>query len=711
MRNRNLKLCAVLMVTTVGATVFTGCSSSDSGSSNATTQQSTSTPSTTPTETETPAETTQVEEKEVELTLANGTFDFKFADTELRHTFMAAAEDYLLHNQYGGVPLYSNAGYGMFSSRYQTALADYDPAMGFGNLYGYGTMTADDSTVLMDDGQPGNAGEYTYRASVTTNPATWNQWQYENANESELMTFFYGALYQYAPNASKTGYDLAPSMAVGDPIPVDAFESESGKEVAYTWQIKIQEGLEWSFHPDTDTSMITDTTIDANDFYETYKIALENGWFRATSGGSDFCTGSGQIVNAQAFVDGMADWEDVGFEVIDDYTLQLTFVEQQSAWTVKYSMGSFVKSPIQLEMYAALGDSYGNSEKNVAYSGPYYVNYYESDKVVRMKKAENNIHADQYFATGINYSVISDQEMRFQEYVAGKLDYSPLPTTQYDEYQSHPGLRLIPGTTTFRMMLNGTGTIENQTSIFPDSSWTPEPILANQDFKMALYHSIDRNKLAKEVMKTVEPNMYLFSEAYVVDAEIGTPYRTTEQGQAVGSDLSPSTHGYNVEAAKAYFNSAIDQLVADGVYSNGDTITLEFYYFSGSESQALLGDYIKEAIESIAYNEEHNIKVVIDSMPKDFPGIYNDHMQIGEFDMSIGGISGSRLDAASFLKQFTDDNRGGFTLNWGIDTNVPEIEVEYVNYDGETVRELWSFNAIYSALNGVVNVVDGQEVQ
>lgn len=45
----------------------------------------------------------------VEPTLANGVYNYKFATAETRHIFMAAGEDWLLHNQYAGVPLFANS--------------------------------------------------------------------------------------------------------------------------------------------------------------------------------------------------------------------------------------------------------------------------------------------------------------------------------------------------------------------------------------------------------------------------------------------------------------------------------------------------------------------------------------------------------------------------------------------------------------------------
>lgn len=638
---------------------------------------------------------------------AQGVYNFKFASADLRHTFMAAAEDYLLHNQDAGVPLTADAGFNLYSNRMQLLSDTYLPVVHFGTEFS--TMAVDDSHVLMEDGEKGRAGEYTLRTALSENPSQWNQWRYDDSVTSAVMGNYLDAPYVYEFNEDKTGYVLAPSMASGDPVPVEGRTLNNGKTVSNKWTFSIKDGLVWKFNDHTDTSMITDRDITAVDFYETYKLALEEKWFRAISGGGDFCTSSMKIVNAQNFVDGVAQWEDVGIKLINDSTIELTFVDEQSQWNVKYFLGSFVMTPIQLELYEALGEGYGIDENTIAYHGVYYVDYFESDKILRMLKNDLYHDADKYFYTGRVMTIIDDVEMRFQEFLAGKLDGAVLPSPHYEEYSSHPGLKRIPGTTTFRMMINGTGSVEGQVNAFPESDWVPEPILANTDFKMGIYHAIDRKKLAEEVMKTSQTQMYLFTDAYVVEAESGIIYRNTPQGQAVASDLSPSTYGYNMDAARAYFDKALDALVDEGVYQSGDEITIEFYYFSGSETQALMATYLKDAMEAAFQSDKHQIKVIVEIMPKEFPGIYYDHMMIGEFDTAVGGITGSTLDAASFLDTFCSDNRSGFTLNWGIDTSIPEIEVAYTSDSGEQIKELWSYDAIVSALNGEVVVVDGAE--
>jgi hypothetical protein len=84
-------------------------------------------------------------------------------------------------------------------------------------------------------------------------------------------------------------------------------------------------------------------------------------------------------------------------------------------------------------------------------------------------------------------------------------------------------------------------------------------------------------------------------------------------------------------------------------------------------------------------------------------------MMPAKTDLGIGGISGSLLDAPGFLDVFSDDNRGGFTLNWGKDTTSANIPVSYTNLEGEVVYETWGYNALVTALVEKVYVRDGVE--
>ncbi|MBN2877441.1 MAG: DUF5011 domain-containing protein [Bacilli bacterium] len=671
-------------------------------------------------------------------TYANGFYNFKFATTELRHTFMAAAEDYLLSNMDGGIPLFDSGSYVIYDSRISLPVSTYIPVMGYGSSFA--TMTADDSTVYMTpDNDYGTVGEYTYRTTISENPGTWNQWLYDTSTDSTLMGWYYGSPYTYHFNAEKTGYEVVASMASGDPVPVGSRVTDTGKTVAYTWEVTLRNDLEWYFHPDTPTAFTStlvadDYVIDATDFIDTFQLALTEGWFRAISGGGDFVTSAQEIVGAGDFYDaeqasaGSGDWDSVGLKVKEDgndLTMVFTFVDEQSDWNVRYWLSSFVMTPINLEYYDYLlndGDddtTYGIDESSIGYTGAYYVDFYQSGVSLVYAKNPSYYDPTEYFFDGVLMYVENDPDLIWAKFEAGLLDGAAIPTAKYDEYKDYPGVLPVPGATIYRMMINGLGTADAQAELFPDSTWIPEPILANVDFKMAMFYAIDREYLATVVMKTRQPSIYLFSSAYIVDPELGLAYRDSEQGQTVGTNLAPDTFGFNFDAAQALYERALDKLVADGVYQDGTAanptiITIEFNYFSGSESQTAMGDYLEQAFEAAFQSTNHYININLETYPKDFPSIYYDYMMTGDFDLSIGGISGSTLDAASFLDVFCSDNRGGFTLNWGIDTSQADIPVYYSVYDPDTetdvdVAEMWSYDAIVSALNGEVFLLDGEE--
>jgi hypothetical protein len=379
-------------------------------------------------------------------------------------------------------------------------------------------------------------------------------------------------------------------------------------------------------------------------------------------------------------------------------------------------------TPINLELYddfeaALTGEEtnpYGTTNETVAYHGGYYVDYYEADKILRYEENDLYHSPDDFFYDAYTYSVIEDATVVFQEFIDGKLEGTSLPTSEFENYKNHPGLKQVPGATTYRIMINGTGTLENLNTVFPDATWVPEPLLANQDFKMAMYHALDRGTLATDILKTRTENMFLFTPAYLVDAELGVPYRSTDQGVSVGEGLSPSTLGYNFDAARAYYLKAVAAGIEAGDIVAGTAaaptvINIELNNYANSESWDLACEYIKTAYEAAFQDDENHVNVTISIHTKDFPGIYYDYMMIGEFDLSVGGISGSTLDAASFLDTYCSDNRGGFTLNWGIDTSIAEIEVVYNDFEGNRHREMWSFDSITSALNGEVYISEGEE--
>ena len=649
--------------------------------------------------------------------------DLSKLDADNKGILFAAAESYLLENVYAGVPLYTSANRILYSDRVSLYSPEYNGVMGFG--VAFSTLTTDDSTVFMNGSEYGNVGEFTWRSSFESDPTSLNPWTADDSSSSDYIEFFTGSLYTFYFDAPKTGYVIDPDLASADPIPMDAVV-ENGRTYAKVWQIPVREDLVWTYHEDIDTSAFPagHEILDAEDYLWTWKYALDNTWFRAISGGGDFITGG--IKNAAEYVAGDVAWEDVGMDLVDG-NIQLTYKTEKTMFNIKYQLaGSW--TPINEDLYMSLTpteatSTYGTSPETVAASGVYIFETFTSGQYMYFAKNDSHPHADLYHYTGRQFRQISSSETIFAEFLEGRLESSSIPSTEIDNYLTDPRIKVSPDATTWRLMINAFGTEEKRDEYilqYPEfglvEDFVPEPILQYTEMRQALYFGFDRYHNAVEVVKTYLPAFTYFTSTYFLDAESGIGVRGTDAGAAIVTDFGGDTYGYVPDAAVAFFKSAVQKGIDDGFYEVG-TVTnytvielgLTWASSGNTNAQALVA-VLEQGYEELLVDDENFVTIDIVVTDVDFPTNYYNFMMVANTDLGIGGISGSLLDAPSFLDVFNDDNKGGFTLNWGIDTHSVNIPVVYFNNNiGETVSEFWSYNALVAALNGNVYIRGGVE--
>ncbi|MGE4571929.1 MAG: ABC transporter substrate-binding protein [Candidatus Izemoplasmatales bacterium] len=627
-------------------------------------------------------------------TYANGFYDFSQSNQSLRLDFMAAAEQWLMNTMTGGIPLFANANPIIYSSRVNLASQIYSPLMQYGDLYA--SLTSDDSTLLMYDGNYGQVGDYTFRTYLARDPQSFNpMYTREMADDNQLRTYYIDSLYEYEYDSLGQALHLNPSLADGDPLAINPQTNIYGKVLSDVWQVPIKSNLIWTYHPQTDISglPVDHQIINAYDFVDTFNLGIQEGW-----------SGSYYLVDSEYGL--------ISMTVIDPLTIEIDFSKEISAWDVKYLLNISDFTPINVDLFNLLGSAYGSSPDSVAYCGPYMIDDYVTGAAIHMVKNPNFHSPNKYHYTGYQVMIIPDPNDVFNAFVNGYLDKVNVPTTEIVNYRNDPHFYQSPTGSTFTLNINGTGDLASQQNLFPGSSWVPEPILGQVDFKLAMYHVLDRQALVDQSVLKGLPGYYPFSPAYYVNPEDGITYRYTSQGLSVGTNLMPF---YNPGLASVLFDQALASLINQGVYTPGTSsqwniIELDLYVMNTNQYNFDLGDFIKNAFESNFVSNTYFIKIQVNVQGIAFPDIYYSHMFTGDFDLAIGGIQGNLLDAPSFLGVFSSDNRLGFQLNWGIDTAIPEILVEYTDHLGTLRREYWSFDAIESALNGEVEVINGVEV-
>ncbi|PKK95161.1 MAG: hypothetical protein CVV60_02730 [Tenericutes bacterium HGW-Tenericutes-5] len=582
----------------------------------------------------------------VDISYPSGDYDYSSQSAELKQTFLAAAEKYLLETMYGGVPLFSRSDFVVYSDRVNLLVDEYLPVIDYYDEFG--SLNTSDNKVLMADGNYGNINEYTFRKALKQGLSNYNQYLTEYIEDEEYYKLFLDIPYDFYLNENEDGYDFIGVMFDGNPIAIESSYNMSNEQVSYKWQFNVKEDLEWFYHPNTDVSSIEDNAITASDFVNTYKTVLKNNWYPGYSNYNWWTSSYATIKGVEDYINDPTEenWSNVGIELIDDFTFEIEFTNELTMTAVKYFLSTPLMSPIHVELYEFLGEDFATSNLTIAYSGPYYIDFVDENQTMRLKK--NPVyHSEELFNyTGYEVLVIPDFGSQKQSFIDGYLDYLELEYNSYEEFSQYSGLRVITGLNTFRIMINGFGNVSNQQSYFVDSSYEPEPILANNDFRKAMYFAIDRSML-ENINISYNPTMYHFTDSYLIDSSFGVPYRRTEFGLNVGNGFYSDSLGYNKDYAKYLFNQALETLIADEIYHRGERIKIDLLVFD-SDDQEELGNFIKESFEEVFLNEALNIRVEINVQRKDYLSLYYDHISQGNFDLSIGGISDSMIYMSNY---------------------------------------------------------------
>ncbi|MGN1294914.1 MAG: hypothetical protein ACI4U5_00765, partial [Bacilli bacterium] len=243
--------------------------------------------------------------------------------------------------------------------------------------------------------------------------------------------------------------------------------------------------------------------------------------------------------------------------------------------------------------------------------------------------------------------------------------------------------------------------------------WTVKPYLGNSHFVKALSLSIDRNTFADA--RGSIPSVDYLSSNYMSDPENGISYSTTQAHKdAVAGLLRDTDNGYSLDLARDYFRVAIAELEAEGKLTPGTTsnptvLPLEIAWMYPQHENNYHNE-IKQYFET-AFNDvsvtggKYKLEVSF-WVGSSWSDVYYDKMMLGQFDLGFGSISGNALNPLDFVSVLSSDQSisGGFTLNWGLDTNDPDADA--LVYDGQR----WSYDALYMAANSVAIVKDGANV-
>ena len=461
-----------------------------------------------------------------------------------------------------------------------------------------------------------------------------------------------------------------------------------------------------------------------------------------------------------------------GTDAKGDY-IEFEFLNPIDQFTAKYTLSSNLYSPLPKEFLNKIGGdggwvkgayNFGTGSKNGASDkgegsilanvlsvGPFYLESWESEQEHYFKRDDQWFEYakpakwsdKRYKIPGVHIRVVSAATQNdtaiYSEFNKGTFDSTGIPTSIFKQEKLDTDLK-VEGDSTFKLNVNSLDQDTWDDMFLPggpekykDVKKAPlhyqvRPWMSNRHFLNGLFWSINRKEFAKD--RGVTASSDYFSDAYLSDPVNGISYNKTDTHKAAQDAFDPylrSTTGYDQSKATSEFNLAITELVSEGVVSLGTkanpthiNINIDWMY---STDKTTYGEDIAQYFQKAFNGNVGEGLIVLDvthSNGADWQQVYNDHLQVGCFDLGFGAISGNTLSPLNFLEVLKSDNSSGFTLNWGTDTSVVdendpivfEVEEPDPNDSSKTisVKKEWSFDAAWAAADHGSIVKDGQAV-
>lgn len=667
---------------------------------------------------------------------ANGVFSYaKVSNTE-KTEIIGALEKWAVENHLSGLTVCEDGGYVLYSPLVEKGAPNYIKG------YGYGTLSEGRLT-----GPLAGEEEEKYKMYYHTYTSTEeDNLIYMDAQVSiPDLGYISGGLYDIVMNDTRTGYKWVGDLARNNE-PVAVEPDADGASAVYRIPVKTGADLKYS----TLTSIpalaaFNDRQVELEDYITPYKIYYTKYYGMKRNAEIKDST-KGSIKNGAAYVAASANgfdataWENIGIksgnnEELGDY-IEFTFNAAYTPFWARYYISSSMFAPVPAAFIEALAPWYVSSpddpenmtdfEKGLKlwgkYSndttlkpldtylstGPYVAEEWVKGSKHTFKRNPNYVtgtdrattRPSSYNIVGVYLTIIEaltqDNEAALKRFEADQLHQCTVPSKRISDYVTDPRVTMVPGDTTTKLNVNSC-TQESWEELFGEEGsiiqtpkanyWPVKPAMSNFHFLDGISYSIDRLTFAASLGRT--PSNNYFGSSYYADPEEGIFYNDTEAHErAVAKSLEGTDgFGFSREKAIASFKQAAKELIEDGAYEVGDTIEFEMTWQATSMEDTWakpLAKMIKDAFDAAETGLNLEIKHWYAAV---YTEAYEDKMQIGQFDIGIGGIEGNSYDPLNFLEVLKSDNSSTFTLNWGIPTN----EKAEIEYDGK----LWTFDALW----------------
>lgn len=477
-------------------------------------------------------------------------------------------------------------------------------------LVGCSGEVENDDTEAVDVGEDDSTddpvgAEKVYRFADSYDVNSLNPHSQEESLIADISMFTDSGLYRRVPSEDGESSKIVGDIAVGDPYLAD--------DDGYVWHIDLREDAVWH----------NGEPINADTFIYSFKMLIDPNLVNAL--GSFLYDYYITIENAKDYFMQNAegaepvDWEDVGINKVDDYTLEIITDELYTAEHVKLHFILRSMYPVYEEYYeAGMNDSrtsttYGTTLDNYMGSGAYIFEEWNQDASRKYVKNPDHWMADLFNYDKIEARVVPDSNARVQLFENGEIDILDVSSSLLEKYRDDPRLREYLSLSCVHIDINSLN--------------TEKPILGTLNFRKAMFYAIDRETIG-ELVGALPSSYYINHQAGGIPEE-GILYRDTPEAKANVLE----NYGYDPELAKEYFDAALEEV-------NESSVSIEYMLSDTSETSKLIAEFLQEELPKVF--GEDKFELTMRFVPSsNFTAMKDWQSDPNSFDIASGGWSSS----------------------------------------------------------------------
>ena len=412
--------------------------------------------------------------------------------------------------------------------------------------------------------------------------------------------------------------------------------------------------LVYTFHLREDATWSNGDPVVATDYEFAWQQALN------PEVASDYAYMLYFIHNAEPYFNGEVEWSEVGVKVIDEYTLEVTLDNPLPYATDLFAFPTL--APINQKFYEEVGaDKYATDAEYFCCNGMYELTEWSHNSQIVFQKREDYWNADAVGPDEIVYKIITDSQAGLNSYLSREIDYTDLDSGEVVQQAEAAGFEVgvKPARSSYYLIVN-----------------TEDEFMSNQNLRLALAYSIDKQALVDTVYQNDNQPMTSFTPPAIYGAAGADGPTFQEALLEERGEMYPASG--DLEKAQEYLQAALEELGCTvdelnlSIDCADDSLRRNCATFLQEQWRQNLG------IENIAVNSMQTKQV-------------SANRQSGDYCMSLGGWSPDYNDAINFLDLWVTDggNNDSFWGNEEYDNLIAQATAEA----DEEVRQQYLFDA------------------